>query len=69
MRNAVLVSAVRTPVGKKGGVYKNQELEDLYRPVIKEALKRVDMDGSQVDEVIFGNADSQYRHRTYWIRQ
>ena len=44
MRNAVLVSAVRTPVGKKGGVFKNLKRMDLFVPVIQEALKRIDLD-------------------------
>ena len=39
MRQAVLVSAVRTPVGKKGGVFKNLKRMDLFVPVIQEALK------------------------------
>jgi len=55
MRNAVLVSAVRTPVGKKGGVFKNLKRMDLFVPVIQEALKRIDLDPKEVDEAICGN--------------
>ena len=39
MKNAVIVSAVRTPVGKRGGVYKSIYRLDLTTPVIQEALK------------------------------
>ena len=55
MRNAVLVSAVRTPVGKKGGVFKNLKRMDLFVPVIQEALKRINLDPKEVDEAICGN--------------
>ena len=34
MKNAVIVSAVRTPVGKRGGVYKTLQRLDLTTPVV-----------------------------------
>ena len=40
MRQAVLVSAVRTPVGKKGGVFKNMVRQELVTPVVQEAIRR-----------------------------
>ena len=57
MKNAVLVSAVRTPVGKKGGVFKSIQRMDLLTPCIKEALKRAGLEGreTEVDDVILGN--------------
>ena len=55
MRNAVLVSAVRSPVGKKGGVFRTISRMDLFVPVIHEALNRIDLDPSEVEETIFGN--------------
>ena len=39
MRNAVIVSAARTPVGKMGGVFKNLQRMDLAVPTIQEAIK------------------------------
>ena len=57
MRNAVLVSAVRTPVGKKGGVFRTVQRMDLLKPCILEALKRAGLEGkeTEVDDVIMGN--------------
>ena len=55
MRNAVLVSAVRTPVGKMGGVFKNLDRLDLTDVVIKEAIARAGIDSSMVEENIWGN--------------
>jgi hypothetical protein len=48
MRNAVLVSAVRTPVGKRGGVFKTIGRQDLVTPVIQEALRRANIEGKDV---------------------
>ena len=55
MRNAVLVSAVRTPVGKQGGVFKTLHRLDLTDAVIKEAIARAGIDSSMVEENIWGN--------------
>lgn len=54
-RSAVLVSAVRTPVGKKGGVFRNTSRQELIEPCIKEALKRANITGEDVYDVIWGN--------------
>ncbi|MBR5322426.1 MAG: thiolase family protein [Clostridia bacterium] len=55
MRNAVLVSAVRTPVGKRGGVFKTLQRLDLSTPVVKEALSRAQITSEEVEENIWGN--------------
>lgn len=55
MREAVIVSAVRTPVGKFGGALADLSAVDLGSLVIKESLKRADIKPQLVDEVIFGN--------------
>ncbi len=55
MRDAVIVSAVRTPIGSFGGSLKTTPASELGAIVIKEALKRAGISGEQVDEVIFGN--------------
>ena len=50
MRRAVLVSAVRTPVGKRGGVFsKNVTRQDLVTPVINEAIKRAGLKIADMD--------------------
>ena len=55
MKKAVVVSAVRTAVGSFGGSLKDVSALDLGALVIKEALRRAGVEGSQVDEVIMGN--------------
>ncbi len=54
MREAVVVSAVRTPIGNYGGSLKDVEAKNLGSLVIKEALKKASVDSNEVDEVIFG---------------
>ncbi|WFD11470.1 acetyl-CoA C-acetyltransferase [Tepidibacter hydrothermalis] len=54
MKEAVVVSAVRTPIGNYGGSLKDIEARNLGTLVIKEALKKANVDSNEVDEVIFG---------------
>ena len=54
MKEVVIVSAARTPFGKFGGGLKPLKASDLGGLAIKEALKRANIDGSQVDEVVYG---------------
>ena len=58
MREAVIVSAVRTPVGKAHrGAYRDVRPEDLGAAAIKGALSKVPMvSGGDVEDVIFGCA-------------
>lgn len=55
MRNAVIVSAVRTAVGSFGGTLKDISAADLGAIVIKEAVKRAGIQLADVDEVYMGN--------------
>ncbi len=55
MKEIVIVSAVRTPVGAYGGGFKNFSAVDLGVVAAKEALKRAGIGPDKVDEVIFGN--------------
>lgn len=55
MREVVIASAVRTPIGAFGGKFKDVPAVQLGTIVAKEALKRANVDPSMVDEVIFGN--------------
>ena len=55
MREVVIVSAVRTPIGSFGGVFIDVSAVQLGTIAAKEALKRANVDPSQVEEVIFGN--------------
>jgi acetyl-CoA C-acetyltransferase len=55
MKKAVIVSAVRTPVGKFNGALKDMPASDLGALVMKEAVKRAGISPDQIDEVIFGH--------------
>jgi acetyl-CoA C-acetyltransferase len=55
MQEVVIVSAVRTAIGSFGGSFKNVSAVELGTAVVKEAMKRIQLDPGQVDEVIFGN--------------
>src|SRR5215212_939721 len=58
MKEAVIVSAVRTAVGKAPkGTLKNTRPDDLGATAIKEAVERVEgLDAAQIDDVIMGCA-------------
>src|SRR3989442_5329046 len=55
MREAVIVSAVRTPTGKFLGVLKEFTAPQLGALVVAEAVKRAGIDPGVVDECIMGN--------------
>ncbi len=55
MKEVYLVSMARTAVGSFGGSLKSIPAVELGATVIKEALKRGNVDASKVDEVFFGN--------------
>lgn len=55
MRDVVIVSAVRTPVGSFCGTLGQIPAADLGALAIKEAIKRAGITPDQVDEVILGN--------------
>ena len=55
MRDAVLVSAVRTPTGKFLGALKDLTAPQLGALVVAEAVRRAGIDPSIVDECIMGN--------------
>ncbi len=53
-RQPVIISAVRTPVGKLLGALKNFKATDLGAMVVREAVKRAGVKSEDVDEVIMG---------------
>ena len=55
MREVVIASAVRTPIGSFGGALKDVSAADLGALVIKEAINRAGIKGETVDEVLLGN--------------
>ena len=54
MKNAVIVSAVRTPLGSFGGSLSKIGATDLGGHVIREAIKRAGIEDGVVDECIMG---------------
>ncbi|MGL5436504.1 MAG: thiolase family protein [Lachnospiraceae bacterium] len=54
MREVVVVSATRTPIGMIGGTLKNILPEDLLAVTYEEAIKRAGIDKAVIDEVIVG---------------
>ncbi len=55
MRDVVIVSAARTPIGSFNGALKDIPATKLGSIVIEEVLKRANVDKKLVDEVIMGN--------------
>ena len=56
MKDAVIVSGARTPVGRFGGAFKDVSSPDLGSQAIKAALERAGITPDMVDEVVIGNA-------------
>ena len=54
MRDVVIASAVRTPVGTFGGKLKGQGAIKIGVTAVKEAIKRAGINPAEIDEVIFG---------------
>src|SRR5256714_1610473 len=54
MRDALIVSAVRTPVGRAGGALADVRADDLAAIALRGAVDRVSFDPSRLDDVILG---------------
>src|SRR4030088_547993 len=54
MREAVIVAAVRAPMGRRGGKLKEIHPVVLGSMVLKELVGRAGIDASQVEDVVFG---------------
>ena len=55
MKDVVIVSAVRTPMGSFGGLLSSVSAPKLGAAAIKGALRKINLDPSLVQEVIMGN--------------
>jgi 3-oxoadipyl-CoA thiolase len=53
----VILSGVRTPVGRHGGVLADARPDDLAALVIRAAVERAGVDGAEVEEVYLGAAN------------
>ncbi|MDT2010246.1 acetyl-CoA C-acetyltransferase [Rhodococcus opacus] len=56
MRDVVICEPLRTPVGRFGGVFKDITPQSLAATVITALVERTGIDGSQIDDVILGQA-------------
>ena len=54
MKDVVIVSGVRLPVGSYGGSLKGVSAIDMGAMVVKEAVNRAGIQPADVDEVIIG---------------
>ncbi len=57
MEEAVILSAVRTPIGRYAGSLKDVRPDDLAALVIAEAVRRANVDAGSVEDVILGCAN------------
>jgi|TARA_B110000259_G_scaffold185333_1_gene234142 acetyl-CoA C-acetyltransferase len=55
MKEVVIVSAVRTPMGSFRGVFSNISATKLGATAIEGAIKKIDLDKKNIDEVFMGN--------------
>ena len=57
MAEAVILSAVRTPVGRQGGALAGVRPDDLAALVIEEAVERAGVPAAEIEDVYFGAAN------------
>ncbi|HET7627270.1 MAG TPA: thiolase family protein [Bacillales bacterium] len=56
MRNVVIVDAVRTAVGRMGGIFADVEVDRLSARVMNEVIVRSGIAAGDIDEVVWGQA-------------
>jgi len=54
MREMVIVGGVRTPIGSHGGAFRSLSAQELAAIVMREVIKRTELDPNLIDDVIFG---------------
>jgi acetyl-CoA acyltransferase len=64
MRSAVIVDAVRTPIGRRNGVFKDIHPVDLASLPLQALVERNQLDPELIDDVIMGNV-SQIGEQAY----
>jgi acetyl-CoA C-acetyltransferase len=55
LQDIVIISACRTAMGKFGGTLKNIPSWDLGAVVVRDAMRRANLKGNQIDDVILGS--------------
>jgi acetyl-CoA acyltransferase len=70
MRDVVILSAVRTPIGRAvRGNLRHTRPDDLAALVVKEALRRADVSGALVEDVVMGCAQPEAEQGLNLARQ
>jgi acetyl-CoA C-acetyltransferase len=64
-RDVVILSGVRTPIGKYGGALKDQPPSELAALVTREAVRRADVEPGEIGHVVFGNVIHTDAHDMY----
>jgi acetyl-CoA acyltransferase len=62
MKTAVIVDAVRTPIGrahKERGVFRNVRSDDLAVSVVRALMDRTGIDPAEIEDVVLGNTQQQ----------
>ena len=57
MERAVIVDALRTPIGRYGGALKDARPDDLAALVVRKAVERNQLDPASIEDVYFGDAN------------
>jgi 3-oxoadipyl-CoA thiolase len=57
METAVIVDALRTPIGRYAGALSEVRPDDLAALVVKEAVRRNQLDPARIEDVYFGDAN------------
>src|SRR2546425_2476101 len=57
MEKAVIVDALRTPIGRYAGTLKDIRPDDLAALVVREAVRRNQLDPASIEDVYFGDAN------------
>ncbi|HXV44533.1 MAG TPA: thiolase family protein [Anaerolineae bacterium] len=58
MSQAIIVEAVRTPIGKRNGLLKDTHPTELAAAVLNEVVRRAGIDRNQVEDIIMGCASA-----------
>jgi acetyl-CoA C-acetyltransferase len=67
-RDVVVISGVRTAIGKYGGGLKDQPPSELGGMVVREAVRRAGIEPQEVGHVVFGNVIHTDPHDMYLAR-
>jgi acetyl-CoA acetyltransferase len=57
VREAWIVEAVRTPIGRRDGALRSVRPDDLAALVVRAAVERSGIDAATIDDVVLGNAN------------